>query len=229
MIAVENRIFERTPGYKVGYLELKSVVIRDSGGEFWKKFDEEIVKIRNEYELTKIGEDRAISGMRKLYKGWKIDYTRYRPSSERLLRRTLKGNDLYRVNTVVDVCNYISLLYKLPIGLYDRDKAVGEITVRYGVEGDSYMGITGLDISAGGKVVVYDGKGPVGSPATDSKRTALDNGSTNIVCLFHCPENIEEEYLDRMMTDFYENLVSLQKNQPEIIDRGIIKAEPQGL
>ncbi|MCP4724864.1 MAG: hypothetical protein GY863_07500, partial [bacterium] len=117
---------------------------------------------------------------------------------------------------------------KLPIGLYDRDKAVGEISVRFGVEGDSYLGITGLDISAGGKVVVYDGKGPVGSPATDSKRTALDNRSTNIVCLFHCPENIGEGYLDRMMTDFCENLVSLQENLPEIVERGIRKAEPAG-
>ncbi|MCP4726704.1 MAG: hypothetical protein GY863_16800 [bacterium] len=228
MITVENTIFEKTPGYKVGYMLLGDVVIRDSDKKFWLMFDTEIEGIRSEYELTKIGEDEAISGMRKLYKGWKIDYTRYRPSSERLLRRTLKGNDFYRVNTVVDVCNYISLLYKLPIGLYDRDKAVGEISVRFGVEGDSYLGITGLDISAGGKVVVYDGKGPVGSPATDSKRTALDNGSTNIVCLFHCPENIGEGYLDRMMTDFCENLVSLQENLPEIVERGIRKAEPAG-
>jgi len=228
MITVEHKIFKKTPGYKVGYMLLGNVVIRDSDEKFWQMFDTEIASIRSDCELTRIGEDETISGMRKLYKGWKIDYTRYRPSSERLLRRTLKGNDLYRVNTVVDVCNYISLLYKLPIGLYDRDKAEGEITVRFGVEGDSYLGITGLDISAGGKVVVYDGKGPVGSPATDSKRTALDNGSTNIVCLFHCPENIGEEYLDRMMTDFYDNLVSLQEAPPEIIDRGIRKAKPPG-
>ncbi len=223
MITVENTIFEKTPGYKAGYLELDNLSIRDSDEDFWKIFDEETERILESFELSTIGESEAISGMRKLYKGWKIDYTRYRPSSERLLRRLLKGNNLYRVNTVVDVCNLISLKYLLPIGLYDMVKAKGDISVRFGREGDSYMGITGLEISAGGKVVVYDDEGPVGSPATDSKRTALDTGSEKVLCLFHCPENIGDEYLEEMITDFYDRLTGLQEDPPGIVERGIAR------
>ncbi|MFC1564677.1 B3/4 domain-containing protein [candidate division KSB1 bacterium] len=223
MISVHNSIFEKTPGYKIGCLELGDVEAGPSTEEFWDKFNSRIDAIRNEFKLEQIGEDKVITGMRRLYKSWKIDYTRYRPSSERLLRRVLKGNELYIVNTVVDVCNYISLIYKLPIGLYDKRKIVGGVEICFGNEGDSYMGITGLELSAGGKVTVYDDQGPVGSPATDSRRTAIDNNTTDFIGLFHCPENINEEYLDRMMDDYYTELCAFQEKDPEIVERFILK------
>jgi DNA/RNA-binding domain of Phe-tRNA-synthetase-like protein len=45
---------------------------------------------------------------RQLYKSFNMDPSRHRPSSEALLRRVLKGQDLYRINNVVDACNLSS-------------------------------------------------------------------------------------------------------------------------
>ena len=42
---------------------------------------------------------------RTLYKALGLDPTKTRPSNEALLRRALKGESLYRINTLVDALN----------------------------------------------------------------------------------------------------------------------------
>ena len=50
---------------------------------------------------------------RGLYKALGIDPTKTRPSNEALLRRALKGESLYRINTLVDALNLSSLRYQV--------------------------------------------------------------------------------------------------------------------
>ena len=52
-----------------------------------------------------------------------VDPTRYRPSSESLLRRAVKGKGLYFINSVVDLVNYFSLKTLCPMGLFDARPA----------------------------------------------------------------------------------------------------------
>ena len=52
---------------------------------------------------------------RTLYKALGIDPTKTRPSNEALLRRALKGETLYRINTLVDALNLVSLREQLPV------------------------------------------------------------------------------------------------------------------
>ena len=59
---------------------------------------------------------------RALYKDLGLDPTKVRPSNEALLRRVLKGEALYTVNTLVDALNLCSLRAQLPFGLYDLDR-----------------------------------------------------------------------------------------------------------
>src|SRR5438552_18915315 len=70
-----------------------------------------------------------------------LDPTRYRPSSESLLRRAVKGKGLYFINSVVDLINYFSLKMLCPMGLFDADLLKPPITWRTGREGETYEGI----------------------------------------------------------------------------------------
>ena len=65
------------------------------------------------------GEVPGAADARDLYKSLGLDPTKTRPSNEALLRRVLKGEALYRVNTLVDALNLASLRQQLPFGLYD--------------------------------------------------------------------------------------------------------------
>src|SRR5687767_11310319 len=68
-----------------------------------------------------------ITAVRTMYKRVGLDPTKTRPSSEALLRRIRKGDSLPRINSMVDVCNWCSLEFQLPYGLYDASRIEGSI------------------------------------------------------------------------------------------------------
>ena len=69
------------------------------------------------------------------------DLSRYRGSAEALLRRVLSGKGMYKINTVVDINNLVSLKTFHPIGSYDLEKIKAPLTFRAGRPGESYKGI----------------------------------------------------------------------------------------
>ena len=78
-----------------------------------------------------------IAAVRTMYKRVGIDPTKRRPSSEALLRRVRKGQPLPRINSMVDVCNWCSLEFQLPYGLYDASRIQGDVMLRIGRGGES--------------------------------------------------------------------------------------------
>src|SRR5689334_12007105 len=67
-----------------------------------------------------------VAAVRTIYKRVGLDPTKTRPSSEALLRRVRKGDALPRINSLVDVCNWCSLEFQLPYGLYDAAHVEGD-------------------------------------------------------------------------------------------------------
>lgn len=120
-----------------------------------------------------IAELPAVAGTRRLYKALGKDPARYRPASEALLRRLSQGKGLYRVNTVVDVNNLISITTGLPGGTYDADRVEGPVTLRRGGPEDTYDGIGRGPLNLEGLPLLADAAGPFGSPTSDSTRTAI--------------------------------------------------------
>lgn len=120
---------------------------------------------------------------RKLYKSFGMDPSRHRPSSEALLRRVLKGNDLYRISNVVDTCNLASLSFLLPVGMYDLGLVQGDVILRTGAEGEQYPGIRKGDVHLAGRLGLFDQVGPFGSPTSDSARTCTSGNTTEILAV----------------------------------------------
>src|ERR1044071_8811231 len=71
-----------------------------------------------------------VAAVRTMYKRVGLDPTKTRPSSEALLRRVRKGDSLPRINSLVDVCNWCSLEFQLPYGLYDAAHVEGDVDLR---------------------------------------------------------------------------------------------------
>ena len=78
---------------------------------------------------------RRSTAVRTMYKRVGLDPTKTRPSSEALLRRVRKGDPLPRINSMVDVCNWCSLEFQLPYGLYDAAHIEGDVELRLGRDG----------------------------------------------------------------------------------------------
>ena len=137
--------------------------------------------------------------VRTMYKRIGLDPTKRRPSSEALLRRVRKGEPLPRINSMVDVCNWCSLEFQLPYGLYDAARIDGDVVLRLGREGESYAGIRKDDVHVGGRMTLADGTGPFGNPTSDSARTMVTTGTTRALVVVFAPHELDPVHLARVL------------------------------
>ena len=140
-----------------------------------------------------------IAAVRTMYKRVGIDPTRRRPSSEALLRRVRKGEGLPRINSMVDVCNWCSLEFQLPYGLYDAAHIDGDVVLRLGREGESYPGIRKDEVHVEGRITLADSRGPFGNPSSDSARTMVTPATTRALVVVFAPHEIEARRLDHVV------------------------------
>ena len=139
------------------------------------------------------------AAVRAMYRRFGVDPTKTRPSSEALLRRVRKGDPLPRINNVVDVCNWCSVEFQVPYGLYDVSKIDGAIEMRTGRAGESYAGIRKDAVNVEGRLVLADASGPFGNPTSDSARTMVTPAATSILTVIFAPASIGARDLERML------------------------------
>jgi DNA/RNA-binding domain of Phe-tRNA-synthetase-like protein len=140
-----------------------------------------------------------VTSVRTMYKRVGLDPTKTRPSSEALLRRVRKGDALPRINSMVDVCNWCSLEFQLPYGLYDASKIDGDVVLRLGTEGESYAGIRKDDVHVNGRITLADAFGPFGNPTSDSARTMVTTATTRAMLVVFAPRDVDERRLSQVL------------------------------
>lgn len=86
--------------------------------------------------LAKIGdtplrEITSIAAWRNAFRRFGVNPTKYRSAVEALLRRLTKKGDIPSINTLVDLCNLVSIRHYLPVAIFDVRALQGALTVRY--------------------------------------------------------------------------------------------------
>jgi DNA/RNA-binding domain of Phe-tRNA-synthetase-like protein len=140
-----------------------------------------------------------ITAVRTMYKRVGLDPTKTRPSSEALLRRVRKGDSLPRINSMVDVCNWCSLEFQLPYGLYDAAHIDGDVELRMGLAGESYPGIRKDAVHVDGRIALADRIGPFGNPTSDSARTMVTTATTRAMLVVFAPRDVDRRRLDNVL------------------------------
>jgi DNA/RNA-binding domain of Phe-tRNA-synthetase-like protein len=140
-----------------------------------------------------------MAAVRAMYRRVGLDPTKTRPSSEALLRRVRRGDPIPRINTMVDVCNWCSLEFQLPYGLYDADRLEGDIELRIGRPGESYPGIRRDAVHVGGRITLADRRGPFGNPTADSARTMVTTATTRALVVVFAPREITVHRLEHVL------------------------------
>jgi DNA/RNA-binding domain of Phe-tRNA-synthetase-like protein len=140
-----------------------------------------------------------IAAVRTMYKRVGLDPTKTRPSSEALLRRVRKGDSLPRINSMVDVCNWCSLEFQLPYGLYDAAHIDGDVELRIGLDGESYPGIRKDAVHVGGRIALADRLGPFGNPTSDSARTMVTTATTQAMLVVFAPPELDSSKLTQVL------------------------------
>lgn len=194
------------PGVKLGLVELENVRVEPMVPALVEEMNAVCERIRRQTSVEQVSQLDSVRQVRHMFHVWGLDPTRYRPSSEALLRRVAQGKGLYRISNVVDVCNLGSIETGWSYGLYDTAHVRPPITMRLGGPGETYEGIGKQTWHLAGRPVLADGEGPFGSPISDSTRTMIREGTRGVLAVIYAPAGSPDAEVQRALDRFAERL-----------------------
>ena len=158
----------------------------------WQEIADEEKAVRETVKLEQINKWLPIQATRQAYKRLGKDPNRYRPSSEALRRRILRELPLYKVDTLVDLINLVSIRSGYSIGGFDVDKiAGGSLVLGVGREGEIYHGIGRGELNIAGLPVYRDAVGGIGTPTSDEERTKIGLDTTRLLMIINGYSGLE--------------------------------------
>ena len=178
--SVSNAFRQAFPQFRgaVVEAEVKNTPFSDA---LWTEIKETETHIVGQYTTESLKQHPSIAATRVAYRTFGKDPSRYRPSSEQLIRRILQGKGLYQIDTLVDIGNLVSILTGYSIGVIDADKVVGDkVTLGIGEEGEPYEGIGRGVLNIAQMPVYRDSVGAFASPTSDSTRTMVRENTSHV-------------------------------------------------
>ena len=188
-ISADPKLREVFPAIRLGCLRFQAKV-EPPREAFWEMMETQALPaVRERIANLSWAEIPGVRGSRAAYKAFGRDPGRYRVSSEALLRRVRRGDALYRVNSVVDVNNLLSVESGLSFGSYDLSKLRGPVTLRRAGPGEGYEGIGKDRLDMENMLVLADDAGLFGSSMSDSRRAMVTDETRDVLVVAYCFED----------------------------------------
>jgi len=183
-ITISNKIREVCPNLNLAILTCE-VNNSETSSDFWAEMETEIQRIKSTYSLEEINKRPEIASTRKIYKAFGKDPNRYRPSAEALCRRIVREIPVYKVSTLVDSINLISIRSGFSIGGFDSDKIRGDIELGVGTAEDEFEAIGRGFMNVEGLPLYRDQFGGIGTPTSDNERTKISENTTQLLMIIN--------------------------------------------
>ena len=184
-LTLSTELTSRCPEYR-GAAVYAEVVNSPFSEGLWQEIDAFTQELRARDTADSIKQQPAIAATREAYRRLGKDPSRYRPSAEALRRRLLRGLELYRIDTLVDLINLVSLRTGYSIGGFDADKIQGtDLCLGVGQAGEPFEGIGRGVLNIEGLPVWRDARGGIGTPTSDHERTKMDVGTQHILAIIN--------------------------------------------
>jgi DNA/RNA-binding domain of Phe-tRNA-synthetase-like protein len=117
------------------------------------------------------------------------DAIRPATSSEALLRRLLKGDDLPAIHPLVDLNNCLSVALAAPCCIVAEGSFTPPVVLRAGRAGESYESLRG-PFNLEGRPLLADAEGPFGTPITDSQRVKVSGDTRRAWMVAYLPAGV---------------------------------------
>jgi len=146
-------------------------------------------RARERLELKSLSTEATVSALRRLFRAAGTDPTRYRPSSEALLRRVLKGDELPAINPLVDINNCLSVELAVPCCVMAQGTFGPPLVFRAGLRGENYQSLRG-PFRLEGKPLLCDPTGPLDTPITGNERVKVTPETQRAWLVAYLPANV---------------------------------------
>ena len=212
-IRISESILNKLPNFDIIALSM-DVSYQENDDKVLSLINQYEQKIKEEYSLEDVLNIPLIKEARDSYKKLGKDPSRYRLACESLLRRLVKGNNLYIINNLVDVGNILSIDCNRSVAVLDYDKIEGDILIRLGKASDIYEGIGRGLINVENIPVYEDSVSPFGSTTSDTLRTSITKDTKKILLFIVCFGDSNKERDLNKAVELYQkycNALNIQK------------------
>ena len=194
------------PDVKLGVVEADGVRVAPADAALAQLMDSVCERKQREFTVETLAEAEPTRAVRAMFRAWGVDPSKYRPSSEALLRRVVQGKGLYRVLNVVDIGNIGSIETGWPYGCYDRSRLRPPIVFREGAASETYEGIGKRTWHLAGRPVLADADGPFGSPISDSTRSMITESARFVLAIIYAPSSAANSTVEAALSRLCERL-----------------------
>lgn len=190
-IVISSELSSRVPKFIAGVIHYRNIEVGPSPQMLKGRLQLFQESLYIELDEKNVTDFPGIKEWRQIFKQTGKDPNRYRHSAEALYRRIKKQHYLQPLHSAIDLNNFFSLQYQVPIGIYDLDKIEGELQFTVGTSEDEYLGLNGRNNSLENLIVTTDHQGPFGSPFVDSERTAVSTETNTALQIIYLRPSLE--------------------------------------
>lgn len=183
-VSLSEEILKACPDLHIAVVAC-DVMNTASDEQLWKEITEMETAVRTSGRPEDINKYPPILATRQAYKRLGKDPNRYRPSAEALRRRIFRELPLYKIDTLVDIINLLSIQSGYSIGGFDAAKIDGDLILGVGREGEIYHGIGRGELNIAGLPVYRDNQGGIGTPTSDEERTKIDINTRKLLMIIN--------------------------------------------
>lgn len=140
------------------------------------------------FALGALSSHPPMKAMRLLFRAAGTDPTKYRPSSEALLRRLVKGEAMPAINPIVDLSNCLSAELAVPVCVMTSGTFTPPLSFRAGREGEHYASLRG-PFRLDGRPLLCDAGGALDTPITGNTKVKVTDATREAWLVAYLPKD----------------------------------------
>ncbi|RKY89506.1 hypothetical protein DRQ09_01245 [candidate division KSB1 bacterium] len=159
-LIIDKKIFENFPDLNIGVVVAKNINNNGKNDSILDMLKKEQERIKSNYSIEELESEPGILSWRRAYSSFGAKPKKHKCSVENLYRMVLNGFSIKHINNVVDIYNYISIKYMIPVGGDDIDNIKGNITLKYAEGNEFFTPLNSKDIMnpKKGEIIYADDK-----------------------------------------------------------------------
>jgi len=202
---IDPKIFTQYPNLKLGVITAKNINNAKRVSTIESLLRGASMQRKREFEKTSLEEDPRILKWHEAYSKFGAKPSSYKCSIEALIQRILEDKLIPHINSLVDLYNYFSLKYVIPVGAEDIDKFFGDVTLTTasGIESFRPIGTVEIKNPKPGEVIYKDRGGVICRRWNyrECERTKITDQTRNAIVVM---EDLNDIPIDKFEGMLYE-------------------------
>jgi arginyl-tRNA synthetase len=206
--SIDPKIFVQYPNLKIGVITAKNINNAKRVSTIESLLRGASMQRKTEFEKKSLEEDPRILKWHEAYSKFGAKPSSYKCSIEALIQRILEDKLISHINSLVDLYNYFSLKYVIPVGAEDIDKFFGDVflTTASGIESFRPIGTIEIKNPKPGEVIYKDRGGVICRRWNyrECERTKITDQTRNAIVVMEDLNDIPIDKFEGMLYELQE-------------------------